>query len=127
MRTTILAVAVVLGSFLVTTRAEAQVPYVYGNGAYPAQGYYGGYPNQNYYGGYPVQGDYGNALPSQYGFAPNGLGYLPQTPISSPGYAGYSRYAQYGYRRYGSGRMFGSYVPRVYSIYQPRPGGLFDR
>jgi len=117
MRTTILAAAVVLASLLVTSRAEAQLSYAYGNG-YPAQGYYGGYP--------PL-GDYGAAIPPQYGFAPNGLGYLPQTPVGGPAHGGYSRYAQYGYRRYGNGRTFGTYLPRVYRTYQPRPGGLFDR
>jgi hypothetical protein len=142
MRTTILAAAVMLGSFAITSRADAQLAYVYGNGAYPvysyygatsvtaSQGYYGGYTTPGFYGGTPVQSQpapsyLGSIVQPAYGFAPNVSTY--SVPAGSSLYGGYARSAQYGYRRYGTGRTFGTYVPRVYSIYQPRRGGLFDR
>jgi hypothetical protein len=159
MRTMILA-AMVLAVGTMASRAEAQVAYAYGAGAYPIYygnpGYYGiptyygaggygaavGYPAQGYYGGFTTPGFYGGTpiqnqpAPSYlgplvqpaYGFAPTGYGYVPGGSSLYGSYSGgFTRYAQYGYRRYGSGRTFGSSVPRMYSIYQPRPGGLFDR
>lgn len=161
MRTMILA-ASVLALGTMASRAEAQVAYAYGSGAYPiyygnpasygvptyygparygvaigypAQGYYGGFTSPGVYGGAPVQNQpapsyLGPLVQPAYGFSPTGYnyGYMPQgSSLYASGYGGYSRYNQYGYRRYGSGRTFGSSVPRIYSIYQPRPGGLFDR
>lgn len=144
MRTTILAAAIMLGSFVITSRADAQLAYVYGNGAYPvysyagassvytSQGYYGGFTSPGFYGGTPVRSQpapsyLGSMVQPAYGFAPNVSTY--SVPAGSSLYGGYTRSAQYGYgyRRYASGRTFGTYVPRVYSIYQPRRGGLFDR
>jgi len=142
--------AMVLALGGVTSRAEAQVAYAYGNGAYPiyyynapnvgylGQGYYGGFTTPNFYGGTPVQSQPAPSYLSPlvqpaYGFAPTagyvppGYGYTMPAYGGSPYYGGFARYAQYGYRRYGSGRTFGPYTPRFYSIYQPRPGGLFDR
>jgi hypothetical protein len=145
--------AMVLAMGTMASRAEAQVAYAYGNGAYPiyygnpavygiptyygaagygaavgypAQGYYGGFTTPGFYGGTPVQSQpapsyLGTSVQPAYGFAPAGYGY------GSSLYGGSARYAQYGYRRYASGRTFGSSIPRMYSIYQPRPGGLFDR
>jgi hypothetical protein len=150
--------AVVLATGTMASRAEAQVAYAYGNGAYPiyygssayfspmyygaaargypAQGYYGGFTTPGFYGGTPVQNQpapsyLGTLVQPAYGFAPTS-GYVPPgygyaVPAGSSLYGGYSGYAPYGYRRYGAGRTFGSSVPRIYSIYQPRPGGLFDR
>jgi hypothetical protein len=124
--------------------------YYYNRGlsGYPTQGYYGGFTTPGIYGGTPVQSQpapsyLGPLVQPAYGFAPS-AGYAPpgygySVPGgsslygggslygSSAGYGGTTRYAQYGYRRYGAGRTFGSSIPRIYSIYQPRPGGLFDR
>ncbi|HET6884415.1 MAG TPA: hypothetical protein VFI31_29955 [Pirellulales bacterium] len=145
MRTAVVLAAVVSGSFLVASHADAQVSYVYGGSLYPvtfgaqplASGGYGGvYSQQNYgwqYGGYPLGGYLGRpyvgpVLQPWNGLVNGGLTYLPQTPVNNnPYYGGYTRYAQYGLRRSGGGRTFGTYVPRDYRVYQPRPGGLFDR
>lgn len=157
MRTIILA-AMVLPVGTMASRAEAQVAYAYGNGAYPiyygnpasygvpayygaatyglptgyvTQGYYGGFTTPGVYGGTPIQNQpapsyLGPLVQPAYGFA--STGYVPSgSSLSRSSYGSYVRYAQYGYRRYGAGRVFGSAVPRMYSIYQPRPGGLFDR
>ncbi|HEV3341624.1 MAG TPA: hypothetical protein VG125_14755 [Pirellulales bacterium] len=117
------------------------------NVGYPNQGYYGGFTTPGFYGGTPVQSQPAPSYLSPivqpaYGFAPTS-GYVPpgygyavpagsslyggSTYGGSSVYGGINRYTQYGYRRYGAGRTFGSSVPRIYSIYQPRPGGLFDR
>lgn len=102
-------------------------------GYYPMGGYY---PTAGYspLGGYYSPGSYygrpyiGPSLQSLTGIVNGGFTYLPQTPINNnPYYSGYTRYAQFGLRRAGGGRMFGTYVPRDYGVYQPRPGGLFDR
>jgi hypothetical protein len=144
MRAAVLA-AVVSASLLVASRIEAQVSYSYGGGLYPVTygalpvggyGYGGVYPGQNFgspYGGYPLGGYLarpflGAAIQPYSGLVNGGLTYLPQTPVNNnPYYSGYTRYAQYGLRRSGGGRTFGTYVPRDYRVYQPRPGGLFDR
>lgn len=109
-------------------------PQSYGwqnGGSYPM-----GYPMAGYYptgGYYPMRGSFGRpyigpALQPLTGMVNGGLTYLPQTPINNnPYYTGYTRYAQYGLRRAGGGRIFGTYVPRDYRVYQPRPGGMFDR
>jgi hypothetical protein len=141
MRTTILAAAVMLGSCVVTSRAEAQMAYVYGNGAYPMYPGVGGYLAQTYYGGFSTPAFYGgNFVQTQPAPSYLGTSLMPAysigqglstyaVPSGSSLYGGYSytRAAQYGYRGYGTGRTFGRYVPRIYSIYQPRRGGLFDR
>ena len=114
---------------------------VYGPQGYYGQQGYGYYPMGGYYpnAGYSALGGYypgsylyrpyvGPALLPSSGIVNGGFTYLPQTPINNnPYYTGYTRYAQYGLRRAGGGRMFGTYVPRDYGVYQPRPGGLFDR
>lgn len=125
MRTVVLA-AVFSGALLVTQRVQAQVSYGYG-GAYP--NYSGAYAGGGFgYGGYFARPYIGPALQASTGIVNGGFTYLPQTPINNnPYYSGYTRYAQYGLRRSGGGRIFGTYVPREYGVYQPRPGGLFDR
>lgn len=144
-----ITLAMLLSLFALTSRTQAQVTFSYGGGAlplnsmqvstiyssYPGGGLYGDYPAQNYYGGYPSLSAVGTfaepggfTLP--YGASTlqpiNGL-YPAQASARNPIYGNYARYSQFGYRRYGSGRMFGSYIPRVYTIYQPRMGGVFDR
>lgn len=125
MRTVLLA-AVFSGALLVAPRVDAQVSYGYG-GAYP--NYAGAYPGGVLgYRGYVARPYIGPALQPSPGIVNGGFTYLPQTPINNnPYYSGYTRYAQYGLRRAGGGRIFGTYVPRDYGVYQPRPGGMFDR
>ena len=146
MRTAIVLGAMLLGSFAFACRAEAQFTFSHGPGGgappysgmqvstipimgvyptYPGAGVYGPYLEQSYYGGYPALsgvGVYGGSTLQPI----NGL-YPAQPSPRNPIYGNYGGYSQFGFRRYGSGRMFGSYIPRVYTIYQPRMGGLFDR
>lgn len=137
----VLLAAIFSAALLVAPSVQAQVSYGYGSGAYPnypgmyaggSFGYGGVYGPQNYGsyapGGYVARPYLGPALLPSAGVVNGGLTYLPQTPINNnPYYSGYTRYAQYGLRRAGGGRVFGTYVPRDYGVYQPRPGGLFDR
>ena len=138
MRTMILAAVMMVGSCFVTSRAQAQMSYIYGNGAYPvyprvvtgyaAQTYYGGFSTPSVYGGNFVQTQpspsyLGTTIMPTYGIAT----YAVPAGSSLYGGYGYAPAPQYGYRAYGMGRTFNRYVPRIYSIYQPRRGGLFDR
>src|SRR5581483_7953399 len=93
---------------------------------YATQGYYGGFTTPGVYGGTPVQNEpapsyLGPLVQPAYGFAPTGNNYVPAgSSLYGVSYGGLTRYGQYGgYRRYASGRTFGSSVPRMYSIYQP--------
>jgi hypothetical protein len=145
MRTMILAATVILGSCVATSQAQAQMSYIYGNGAYPvypsgytAQTYCGGISTPAVYGGNSMQTQpaptyFGASLMPTYSLMPaSGIGpsvstYAVPAGSSLNGGYGYTQAAQYGYRAYGTGRTFSRYVPRIYSIYQPRRGGVFDR
>lgn len=142
MRTMILAAVMMVGSCFVTSQAQAQMSYVYGNGAYPVyprivsgyatQTYYGGFSTPAVYGGNYVQTQpapsyLGTTIMPMYGIGPSVSTYAMPAGSSLYGGYGYTQAAQYGYRAYGMGRTFNRYVPRIYSIYQPRRGGLFDR
>ncbi|HVA47837.1 MAG TPA: hypothetical protein VNH11_15825 [Pirellulales bacterium] len=173
MRTAMIAVATVLGSFFFGSAAEGQGIYSYSGGAYPAYSmssgaqyggypgvvsYYGGYPvgmqygsvpvgasyggywGSGYFAGYPYQSYYRTSSPQRSVYPPSYTGSSPQAMYGYPGnvqparsrvpnpiYSNYAYYSPNRYRRFGSGRTSGSYVPRVYTIYQPRGGGLFDR
>lgn len=146
MRTAIVLGAM-LGSFAIGSRAEAQftfsprpgggaprlksgmkvstIPIIGGYPTYRRAGASGSYVQPSYYGGNPASsgvGLYGGStLPPA-----NGL-YSAQPSPLNPIYGNYGGSSQFGFRRYGSGRTFGSSIPRIYSIYQPRMGGVFDR
>lgn len=144
---TVIVLGAMLGSVAIGSNAAAQFTFSHGPGGgalpfnsgmrvstipivgvyptYPGAGMYGSYLEQSYYGGFPALsgvGAYGGSTLQPI----NGL-YPAQPSPRNPIYGNYGGYSQFGFRRYGSGRMFGSYIPRVYTIYQPRMGGLFDR
>lgn len=100
-------------------------------GGYWGSAYYSGYPRQSYFRAYsPQQSVYPRSYTIDAPTATNGyLGNAApaQSRAPNPVYSNFSYYPQSGFRRFGAGRTAGTYVPRVYTHYQPRSGGLFDR
>lgn len=126
MRSLLLAI-VVIGSGWFVSEAQAQGVVGYGGGAYVAgPGLQGPAPQGFYSGGYGYAlGGYSPAIYYQGG---GWQGY--PSPMFGRGtvYTGYRGHIpSYGYRTLGRGRTFGSYQPRFYEQYQPRPYGMFDR
>lgn len=120
-----------------STYSYGGVPVGQMYGSAPVGGSFGGYWGSAYYGGYPGQSYYRTSLPQQSIYprsytivAPPGYSgnFAPAaTRAPNPVYSNFSYYSPRAFRRFGSGRTAGTFVPRVYTFYQPRSGGLFDR